>query len=208
MTPSSTAPVRGKLVLVRHGETDWSAGRQHTGRTDVPLNDTGRAQAQALAPLLAGVRLDRVLASPLVRAHDTARLAGLTGIEVEPLLQEWDYGGYEGRTTAEISEELGRSWSVWSDGVVPGATPGESLAEVRARCETVLSRLLPEVEDGRTVALVAHGHLLRIFATAWLDVEPTVGALLALSAGSVCVLDVEHDRRVVGVWATTPGPLR
>src|SRR5690242_4736767 len=132
----------GQIVVVRHGATEWSRSGKHTGRTDVPLVPEGEQAARALRPVLAERHVSAVFVSPLLRAHRTAELAGLPEdlTRVEPDLVEVDYGGYEGRTTAEISAELGRPWSLWRDGTVPGDTPGETLQQVAARVDRVIDR--------------------------------------------------------------------
>ena len=160
----------GRLVLVRHGQTLWAATGRHTGRTDVPLTAAGEASARALPILLEGFTLGEVRTSPLARARETARLAGLTAV-VDDRLAEWDYGGYEGLTAAQIRHRTGTAWSVFRDGVVPGATPGETLAQVADRARRVLDSVRPAL--ARTdVALVAHGHLLRVLAAVYLGLDP------------------------------------
>ena len=197
----------GELVLVRHGATEWSTGGKHTGRTDVPLTDLGEKQAAALADLLtdvlAGRRFLLVLSSPLVRARRTAELAGLLDVELDPDLQEWDYGGYEGLTTAQIREQR-PGWRLWSDGVPPGdgVHPGESASDVGERADRVIARVEPALTSG-DVALVAHGHFLRVLAARWLQLEPAAGALLALDTASVSVLGFEHGEHVVRHWNVT-----
>jgi len=199
---SPTPGPSGRLVLVRHGQTAWSRSGQHTGRTDVPLTDDGERDARALAPRLAAFDLALVLSSPLSRAWRTAELAGLTP-EVDDDLTEWDYGGYEGRTTADIRKGLADpSWTVFDDGVVPGDTPGETVEEVAARASRVLVRVAEPLERG-DVALVAHGHLLRVLTATWLRQEPRFGASLLLDAGAVCVLDREHGVPAIRSWNRT-----
>ncbi|MGH3697722.1 MAG: histidine phosphatase family protein [Pseudonocardiaceae bacterium] len=190
-----------ELVLVRHGETEWSASGQHTGVTDIPLTPAGEHQVSRLRPVLDGHRFGLVLASPRWRARRTAELLGWASPEIEPDLAEWDYGGYEGRTTAQISAELGRSWRIWTDPVPAGATPGETIAQVARRADRVLARVQPILRAGRDVALVGHGHDLRVLAARWLGLDPQAGALLALSAGSVSGLGYEHDRPVIVYWS-------
>ncbi len=192
--------VVGEVVVIRHGQTEWSRSGQHTGVTDLPLLREGEEQARALAPLLAERRFVEVRVSPRQRALRTAELAGLSPTAVDDDLVEFDYGGYEGRTTAEISAELGRPWSVWRDGVVPGATFGETVAEVGGRVDRVLERVQPRLAHG-DVALVAHGHVLRVLTARWLGLEPGDGALFALPAGRVGVLGTEHRRPVLAAWA-------
>jgi probable phosphoglycerate mutase len=197
----------GELVLVRHGETEWSVSGQHTGVTDIPLTPAGEHQVSRLGPLLAGHSFGLVLASPRLRARRTAELLGWANPEIEPDLAEWDYGGYEGRTTDEISTELGRPWRIWTDPVPAGATPGETLAQVAQRADRVLARVAPLVSAGQDVALVGHGHGLRVLAARWLGLDPQAGALLALSAGSVSGLGYEHDQPVIVYWSLSPAVL-
>ncbi len=193
------------LVLVRHGRTAWAHTGRHTGRTDVPLDDVGERQGAGIAALLAGRRFVAVLSSPLLRARRTAELAGLEVTAVDDDLQEWDYGGYEGLTTPQIRELTGTAWTVFADGVVPGDGdhPGESLDDVAARCRRVLDRVAPLLERG-DVALVAHGHLLRVLATTYLGLPPTAGAHLELDAGSVCELNEHHGVPTIQRWNLTP----
>ena len=189
----------GEIIVLRHGQTEWSRSGQHTGVTDLPLLPEGEEQARALRGSLAGRRFTEVWVSPRRRAGRTAELAGLTPTAVDEDLVEVDYGGYEGRTTAEISAELGRTWSVWVDGTIPGDTPGETLAAVGARVDRVLHRARARL-DGGDVALVAHGHVLRILTARWLGLPPERGALFALPAGSYGVLGHEHARPVLTAW--------
>jgi broad specificity phosphatase PhoE len=190
----------GQIVVLRHGQTEWSRSGQHTGVTDLPLLPEGEQQAQRLREALAGRTFAAVWVSPRQRAVRTAELAGLSATAVDEDLVEIDYGGYEGRTTDEISAELGREWSVWRDGIVPGTTPGETLAAVGARVDRVLDRARAVLSDG-DVALVAHGHVLRVLTARWLGLPPEDGALFALAAGSYGVLGHEHARPVLSAWA-------
>ena len=190
---------RGHLLLVRHGETAWSRSGQHTGLTDVPLTTEGEAAARRVATLLAGRTFARVLTSPLERAARTAELAGLVDTEVDARLVEWDYGGYEGLTTSEIRERLGHPWTVFADGVVPGATPGESVESVAARAAAVLADIEADLMGG-DVVLVGHGHCLRVLATVFLRQEPRMGAQLLLDAGSVSVLEHEREQPAIRSW--------
>jgi len=190
-----------ELTLIRHGETEWSASGQHTGVTDLELTAVGERQVSRLRSLLDGRRFGLVLTSPMVRARRTAELLDLTDPKVEPDLAEWDYGGYEGRTTDEISAELGRPWRIWSDPVPAGATPGETIEQVAQRADRVLARVLPVLAQGQDAALVGHGHDLRVLAARWLRLDPRMGALLGLSAGSLSGLGYEHDRPVIVYWS-------
>jgi broad specificity phosphatase PhoE len=189
----------GELLVVRHGQTEWSRSGQHTGVTDLPLLPEGEVQARALGPALADRRIVEVRVSPRQRARRTAELAGLQPTAVDDDLVELDYGGYEGRTTAEISAGLGREWSIWRDGTVPGATPGETLAQAATRVDRVIERVLPRLDDG-DVVLVAHGHVLRVLTARWLELAPEDGALFALPAGSYGVLGFEHGRHALSGW--------
>jgi broad specificity phosphatase PhoE len=189
----------GEILVLRHGATEWSRSGRHTGVTDLPLLPEGEERARSLAPALAERHVVEVWVSPRERARRTAELAGLTATAVDEDLVELDYGGYEGRTTAEISDELGRDWSVWRDPIVPGETPGETLEQVGERVDRVLARARARLDDG-DVALVAHGHVLRILTARWLDLEPAAGALFALPAGAYGSLGHEHARPVLTGW--------
>jgi broad specificity phosphatase PhoE len=198
----------GELILLRHGETEWSRAGKHTGRTDVPLTRKGVADAEALAPMVtrrvAGDRLVAVFASPAQRAQRTAALAGLTVTKTDPDLWEWDYGGYEGITTAEIQRKR-PGWSLWRDGVIPGDAehPGETIEEVGARVDRVLKRAAPLLKDG-DVALVAHGHVLRVLTARWLGLPPAGGRHFRLDTGTVSTLGTEHDEPVILSWNVPP----
>ncbi len=187
----------GDLLLVRHGETEWSRSGQHTSFTDLPLTKEGEEQAKSLAPLLTGRTFSLVLTSPLQRAIRTAALAGLTGAVPDPDLHEWDYGGYEGITTADIHRTR-PDWSLWTDGVPPGPEghPGESPSEVGARADRVLSRVEAALPDG-DVVLVAHGHFLRVVTARRLGLGPADGRLFQLATGTVSRLSTEHGWPVV-----------
>jgi probable phosphoglycerate mutase len=179
-------------VVVRHGETAWSASGRHTGRTDVPLTDAGRQAAIALRDRMPADP-SLVLASPLSRAVETCRLAGAGRLmQVDKDLREWDYGAYEGRTTAQIRQDR-PGWSMWSD----GCPRGETAADVGARADRVIARLL--AADGVAV-LVAHGHILRVLAARWIGLEPPAGALLALGTGTLSMLGWEREQRVIQRW--------
>jgi len=170
-----------ELVLIRHGETAWSLCGKHTGRTDIPLTENGRAAAARLAPLLAGMAFSRVLTSPLQRARETCRLAGLLErAEIEPDLGEWDYGAYEGLTSAEIQRQA-PDWIVFRD----GCPEGESPAQVGARVDRLIVAL--RATPGRVV-LFAHGHLLRVLVARWLGLEPGHGAHFLLDTATLSVL--------------------
>jgi broad specificity phosphatase PhoE len=201
---SPAAEPTGRLVLLRHGQTEWSRDGRHTGRTDVLLTADGERDARSLAPRLARFDFALVLCSPLSRARRTAELAGLDPVTDDDLV-EWDYGGYEGRTTDEIRESLGNpGWTVFGDGVVPGSTPGETVEEVAGRASRVLARVAEPLRGG-DVALVAHGHLLRILAATYLLQDARFGAHLLLDAGALCVLDHERDQPAVRAWNDTAG---
>jgi broad specificity phosphatase PhoE len=185
-----------QLWLMRHGETEWSASGRHTGRTDLPLTVEGERRAQGLAALLAGRKFALVLTSPMQRARETCRLAGLgAGATVDANLMEWNYGDYEGRTTAAIQAER-PGWSLWSDGVVGG----ETIAQVAARAQAVIVRA---TAAGGDAALFAHGHILRVLTACWLGLPPDAGRLFALSTASVSTLGYEHDTRVIARWNWT-----
>jgi probable phosphoglycerate mutase len=193
----------GELIILRHGETEWSRDGRHTGRTDVPLTPAGEAQARAVASLLSRHNVVRTFVSPAERAQHTARLAGLPVDETDADLWEWDYGGYEGVTTSQIRETR-PGWYLWEDGVVPGETPGETVEQVGKRVDAVLDRARARLSDG-DVAIVAHGHVLRILTARWLDLDPAEGRLFALSTGTLSTLGTEHGRPVITSWNVPPG---
>jgi probable phosphoglycerate mutase len=181
------------LWIVRHGETEWSRAGRHTGRTDVPLTDLGVEQATALAARLGGHAFATVLASPLRRAWDTCRLAGFGAVArpSEDLL-EWDYGGYEGRTTSEIRAAV-PGWTIWTGGV----PRGEAIEEVATRAGRAIDAALAGAGHA---LLFSHGHLLRILAACWLGLPARDGRLFLLSTASIGVLGHEHETRVIRSW--------
>jgi broad specificity phosphatase PhoE len=186
-----------EIVLVRHGETEWSRDGRHTGRTDVPLTEPGRREAAALGDSLRAWQFELVLASPLARAAETCRLAGLGEVALlaDDLL-EWDYGAYEGRKTKEIREEH-PGWTLWRDGV-PG---GETAADVGARADRVVARLR---DAGGDAAVFAHGHVLRVLAARWLGLEAELGRLFALETATLSVLGYERETAVIRLWNRRP----
>jgi probable phosphoglycerate mutase len=180
-----------EIVLVRHGETEWTRSGQHTGRTDIPLTDAGRRQARSIGERLRARSFALVLTSPLQRAAETARLAGYDAVARDEL-REWDYGAYEGRTTNDI--RLGHPrWTLWADGV-PG---GETADEVGRRVERVIHEMRSVAGD---VAVFAHGHVLRVLTARWLALPPSDGRLFALDPGSVSVLTYERETPVIRLW--------
>jgi len=187
-----------EIVLVRHGETSWSRSGRHTGRTDIALTAAGMEQARALAGQLAGRRFDAVLTSPLRRARDTCRLAGLDRAEVRSELAEWDYGAYEGLTTAQIRQQR-PGWSLWRD----GAPQGEDAEAVAARVDPLVARLR---DTDQEVVVFSHGHLLRVLAARWLGLPATNGRLFALSTATISRLGTEHGKPVILGWNQTCPP--
>lgn len=198
----------GELLLIRHGETEWSRSGQHTGRTDVPLTDAGVAAASVLAPAVARRPVIAAFTSPASRARRTAELVGLTAALADPDLQEWDYGGYEGLTTDQIRQDR-PGWFLWRDGVPPGdsAHPGETAGQVGARADAVLRRAGPLLTGG-DVALVAHGHLLRVLTARWLGLEPAAGRYFRLDTGTLSTLGTEHEGAVITSWNVPHAGLR
>jgi probable phosphoglycerate mutase len=187
---------RGEIWLVRHAETAWSKVGRHTGRTDVPLTDVGRAAARALRPRLAAERFAAVRCSPLGRAQETAALAGIDLLgphaTLDPDLLEWDYGDYEGITTPGIRETR-PDWFLWRDGC-PG---GEQATDVGVRVDRVIADVC--AVDGN-VLVVAHGHLLRVLGARWMGLAPAHGANLVLDTGGICVLGQERGVRAIRRW--------
>lgn len=191
-----------EVILLRHGQTAWSLSGQHTGVTDIPLTSVGEQQARTLGRWLEGRTFGQMLSSPRQHARRSLEIAGRRDYAGDDNLAEWDYGAYERLTSAEIDACIGRRWSLWQDGVPPGCTPGETGAQVAARATAVLDRVRPTLADGRDVLMVAHGHVLRVLAAAWMGLPPSGGGLLALSAGSMSVLGYEHDCPVLTGWNT------
>lgn len=184
-----------QIWLVRHGATEWTETRRHTGRTDVPLSEAGVREAAGLYRPLDRQPFAAAFVSPLMRARETARLAGFATAETLADLREWDYGAYEGKTTAEIREEI-PGWSVWSDPILDG----ESLDEVADRARGVLARC--ESIEGRVV-LFGHAHILRVLTACSLGLDPQAGRVLALDPGSISVIGHEHDYRALRRWNST-----
>jgi len=192
---------RPEIWLMRHGETAWTLSGAHTGRTDIPLTPAGERQAAEIGRCLAGRRFALVLTSPLSRARETCRLAGYGDVaQIDPNLHEWDYGAYEGHTSAEIRKDV-PDWTIWT-GPVP---QGETIQQVAARARQVIERALSAaaaVPDGQPadVALFAHGHLLRVLTACWLGLPPDAGRLFALSTASIGILGYERETRVITQW--------
>ncbi|MFE9612987.1 histidine phosphatase family protein [Streptomyces sp. NPDC006012] len=198
----------GDLLLVRHGETEWSRSGRHTGWTDLPLTDHGRDEVRRLRPLVGSLRIGAAFVSPLHRARETAGLIGADGARVDPDLHEWDYGGYEGITTDEI-QRTRPGWFLFTDGVAPGPPehPGESPEQVGARADRVLARVdaaLADLDTDADVLLVAHGHFLRVLTARRLGLPPAHGALFRLETGTLCRLGTEHERPVIAEWNARP----
>jgi broad specificity phosphatase PhoE len=191
--PVAPRPVERQLWLVRHGATDWAESGRHTGRTDIPLNEKGRAQALTLGERLRRHSFALVLTSPLSRAADTARLAGFGDTAViDDDLREWDYGEVEGMRTDEIRERR-PGWTIWT-GPWSG---GETIDDVAARADRVLARVRDV--DGDVLAF-SHGHLLRVLAARWLGQEPTAGGMFALSTATISLLGWERETAVIERW--------
>jgi broad specificity phosphatase PhoE len=186
------------VTLVRHGETEWSASGQHTGRTDIPLTEVGERKARGLQERLTGVAFDRVFTSPLQRARRTCELAGFgERAKVDPDLLEWNYGDYEGRKTTEIHAER-PGWRLFRDGCPHGEQP----ADVGERADRVIGRL--RAADDRAIVF-SSGHILRVLAARWLGLPPSDGRLFMLSTASVSILGYEHDKDepAVSLWNET-----
>jgi broad specificity phosphatase PhoE len=191
----------GELVLIRHGETEWSAGRRHTSVTDLDLTDAGVRQAADLATAVRERTFVAVVSSPRRRALRTAELAGLTPTEVTEDIAEWNYGEYEGVTTADIHASRDPHWNLWTDGCPGGETP----EQVGARIDAVLARVAPLLDSG-DVAVVAHGHSLRVTGARWIGLPPAGGGLLKLDTATISVLGFEHGRRAVHRWNAPADP--
>lgn len=198
MTDSGRADF--EVVLMRHGQTEWSVSGQHTGNSDIPLTAEGEVEALAMAPHISDHSYDLVLSSPLKRALDTCKLVGLgEHVQVREDLREWDYGEYEGLTSAQIRVDA-PDWFLWRDGC-PG---GESPAEIVERCARVVDELVAHRDAGGGDAIVfAHGHILRALATVWCDLPLTAGANLILSTAAASSLSFEHKTPAIKFWNRT-----
>jgi broad specificity phosphatase PhoE len=188
---------RPEVWLCRHGETEWSSSGRHTSHTDLPLTPEGIVEARRLADGLAGVTFDLVLTSPLQRAAETAALVGFSEARRDPALAEWDYGEYEGKTTAEIREKA-PEWTVWTQ-PAPG---GETADLIAARADRVIHRLLAEATDRALV--FSHAHFLRVLAARWIGQPTSFGQRLLLDTATISVLSWERDERAIGRWNLAP----
>jgi broad specificity phosphatase PhoE len=187
-----------EIYLVRHGETEWSLSGQHTGKTDIPLTAAGERGAQAAGRALAGLEFTLVLSSPLSRAVETCRLAGFGDrAQLRDDLVEWDYGDYDGRTTADIRKDR-PGWALWRDGV-PG---GETAGQVGARADRVIAEAV--AAGGRTL-MFAHGHILRVLTARWLGLDADGGRLFVLEPATISILGYERETRVIRRWNVTTG---
>lgn len=201
-----------QLVLLRHGETEWSVSGQHTGRTDIALTPAGEEQARTAGRAVGGIAFSAVYSSPLERARRTAALTGHPDAVVDPDLAEWDYGPVDGRTSADVGALLGHPFQIFDDGVrvLPpdpehgGGRPGELLEDVAARARRFVERADATLQDGGNVLAVAHGHLLRVLATAWLGIDPRFGSRLELGTAAICQLGYGHDLRTIEGWNLPP----
>jgi broad specificity phosphatase PhoE len=191
-----------RLVLLRHGETEWSKSGQHTGRTDLELTDTGRVQAELVGRVLRELQLDNplVISSPRVRALTTAKLAGLAVDEVSGLLAEWDYGAYEGLTTPQIQESV-PDWLIWTHGC-PG---GETVAQVSSRADRAVALALEHMAS-RDVVFVGHSHFSRSVITRWVELPLVEGSRFWMLAGSIAVCGFEHGVRQLAALGLTGLP--
>lgn len=179
-----------QLLVIRHGQTEWSRTGKHTGRTDIPLTDVGRDEARAAARTLDGWTIDAVFSSPLIRAKETADLVGFEDAVIDHDLVEWDYGVYEGIRTAETRLEI-PDWSVWTHPIIDG----ESVEEVGTRVDRFFERL--GALDAATGVVFAHGHLLSILIARWCGLAPVEGRRFALATATVSLLGHHREDRVV-----------
>jgi broad specificity phosphatase PhoE len=191
-----------RLLLIRHGETEWSLSGQHTSRTELDLTERGREQAQAVGETLAGLGLHNpyVVSSPRKRALVTAELAGLSVDEVSPLVSEWDYGDYEGLTTEEIRKTV-PDWLVWTH----GCPNGETAVQVRERADRAVAIALQHMES-RDVVFIGHGHFSRAILTRWIEQPVYEGIRFAMAAASIAVCGFEHGIRQIAGLGITGNP--
>jgi probable phosphoglycerate mutase len=191
--PETTSSAPGDVLLIRHGETEWSRSGQHTGSTDIPLTEAGRLAAKRLRPVLDTMEFSLVLSSPLNRALETCELAGLGNrMRIDPNLSEWDYGKYEGLTPAQI-HRTAPGWLVFKDGC-PG---GESPEQIAQRVDRVIQGVR---ENGGRVALFAHGHVLRVFAACWIGLPPSAGSHFLLDTSTLSILSYYRGLPAIRCW--------
>lgn len=197
---SNAHPASREVWLIRHGETEWSRSGQHTGRTDIGLTGRGREQARALAKPLAAQHFDAVLSSPMSRAIDTCKLAGLGDrVKISADLHEWNYGVYEGRKTADI-RQTESDWSVWHSAM----PDGENLAQIESRARGVVDSLLTMLGDGGRIAVFSHAHFLRVLAGCWIGDAAALGAHLYLDTASISILGFDRENRAIRRWNAKP----
>lgn len=182
-------------MLARHAETEWSISGQHTGRTDIPLTAAGRDAAVELGNRIAGHRFDRVISSPLQRARDTANLAGFEDPEIDENLLEWDYGDYDGVTTADIRADR-PGWQLWTDGAPNGETPDE----VADRADAAVAHAVGICESGCDAIVFGHGHMLTALAVRWIGLPIEHGKNFRISTGSIGILRWKRENRVLDLW--------
>ncbi len=187
-----------RVVLVRHGETEWTMTHRHTGRSDIPLTENGREQARILGRRLLVFEFELVLTSPALRTHETASIAGLGASAIaDPDLWEWDYGQYEGTRTVDTRQAI-EGWSVWTHEIIGG----ESLEHLGERCDRVVARVRRLEGD---VAVFGHAHALRVLAARWLGQDPGFGARLVLSTASISILGYERETPAILLWNEVAG---
>jgi len=191
----TTKPEHVQIFLCRHGETDWTLTGQHTSFTDIPLTQNGREEAIALGRKLRGIDFQMILVSPMLRAQETCRLAGFDHFEIEPDAMEWNYGEYEGITTAQIWKQQ-TGWNIFEDGA-PG---GESPDEVAQRADRLIKHL---PQKPGNIIIFSHGHFSRVLAARWLDLDAEAGKFFSISVASVSILAYERDQRVIKLWNET-----
>jgi len=185
------------IYLIRHGETEWAKNGRHTGRTDIPLTDAGREQAGFLLPIFDDVKFSRILSSPLQRALETVKLAGVgSRVELDDDLKEWDYGDYEGITTQQIREKV-PGWTIWTH----PCPNGETIQQITARADRVVAQLRSTKGN---IAVFSHGHFLRVLVCRWMDVGADSGRHFMLGTSTLSILGYEHDVPAIKTWN---GPL-
>lgn len=204
MDAVSPPPAPGSIVLVRHGETEWSLSGRHTSTTDLPLTKYGMKQAEEVGRYLGRYHFDLVLCSPRQRALQTAKFAGYEkSVTVDPNLAEWNYGGYEGLTTDEIRADR-EGWDLWRDGAPRGDTAGETPAEVNRRARAILNLITPDVREGNDVLLIAHAHILRAIAVRWVGLPIAAGKTLTLLPATISGLGYENGAEAILRWNVPP----
>jgi broad specificity phosphatase PhoE len=188
-----------EILLIRHGQTKWNVSGQHTSTTDLSLTDKGKEQAKKLKPFLQQIPIEKIICSPMSRCIETCKLAGFDSFEEDPLIQEWNYGAAEGKTTPEIQKKIS-GWTIFTH----GAPEGESVEEIEQRAKTWIAN---RSSSEGLIAIFSHGHFLRVLAASWIGLSPKYGQCLMLTNGTISMLSFSHEKRAIKYWNASPETL-